>query len=398
MYTNVNLTSRTFDFIIAGGGIAGFSLAYHLINSPLRDCSILVVDKDLTIRNDRTLSFWADRPTLFDAIVYHTWNQVRFVGEEFERTVDLNSFRYKMIRGADFFHFVHQALTTCPNVVLLQGTIERIDDGDDGASIVVNGHTYKGKWVFDSLFNFAHFQPDSSRYSYLCQSFKGWEIETVEPVFDPQTATLMDFRTPQKQDMRFFYVLPVSEHRALVEYVLLERDNCNQALRNYIENVLGIKQYQIVYREGGVTPLSDRPFRRQIGQHIMTIGIQGGRAKPSSGYVFSRIQADSAAIVQSLLTAGHPFDISSTPLPYRLCDSMMLQIMARHGERIKPLFTFLFKRNPVERIFKFLDEVTSLWEVFLLGASLVFPVMSARFVPSGAPASGLKPALRQSSH
>jgi lycopene beta-cyclase len=208
----------------------------------------------------------------------------------------------------------------------------------------------------------------------------------------------MDFRTPQKQDMRFFYVLPVSERRALVEYVLLGRGNCNQALRDYIEGVLGIKQYQIVYREGGVTPLSDKPFRRQTGQHIMTIGIQGGRAKPSSGYVFSRIQTDSSAIVCSLLTTGHPFDIPSTPLPYRLCDSMMLQIMARHGERIRPLFTFLFKRNPVERIFKFLDEVTSLWEVFLLGISLAIPVMAARFAPSSAPVNDLKPALRQSSH
>jgi 2-polyprenyl-6-methoxyphenol hydroxylase-like FAD-dependent oxidoreductase len=37
---------KHYDFIMAGGGLAGLSLAYHLVRSPLRDRSILVVDRD----------------------------------------------------------------------------------------------------------------------------------------------------------------------------------------------------------------------------------------------------------------------------------------------------------------------------------------------------------------
>jgi lycopene beta-cyclase len=48
-----------YDFILSGGGLAGLSLAYHLINSPLRDRSILIVDKDAKQQNDRTWCFWA---------------------------------------------------------------------------------------------------------------------------------------------------------------------------------------------------------------------------------------------------------------------------------------------------------------------------------------------------
>ncbi|NCC33692.1 MAG: FAD-dependent oxidoreductase, partial [Chloroflexia bacterium] len=52
-----------YDVIIAGGGAAGLSLAYQLINSPLRDYSILVIDKGNKQRNDRTWAFWTDQPT-----------------------------------------------------------------------------------------------------------------------------------------------------------------------------------------------------------------------------------------------------------------------------------------------------------------------------------------------
>ena len=80
-------------------------------------------------------------------------------------------------------------------------------------------------------------------------------------------------------------------------------------MRDYLETVLGIKEYRIVATEGGVNPLTDQPFPRRLGRRIMTIGIPGGRVKPSSGYAFWRIQQDSAAIVRSLLQVEHPFDV-----------------------------------------------------------------------------------------
>jgi lycopene beta-cyclase len=44
----------------------------------------------------------------------------------------------------------------------------------------------------------------------------------------------------------------------------------------------------------------------------------------------------------------------------------MLSIMTHDGERIEPIFSALFKRNPVERIFRFLDEDASLGENVLM--------------------------------
>jgi lycopene beta-cyclase len=371
---------QRYDFILAGGGIAGLSLAYHLIHSPLRDCSILIIDRDAKDRNDRTLCFWTEQQTLFDSIVYRSWDRLQFVGEDFQRLIELGSYRYRMIRGLDFYHFVMEALAACPNVDFVQGRIDLIEDSDEYATVLVGADSYAGTWVFDSLFSLARFAPNPARCHYLQQHFRGWEIETAEAVFDPGIATLFDFRTPQKGEMRFFYVLPFTGQRALVELVSGSPDHGDEALSDYVERTMGITSYRIVAKEGGVNPLTDCVFPRRTGRHVMTIGAQGGRVKPSSGYAFLRIQQDSAAIVQSMLTTGHPFDVPADSRWFRECDSLMLHVMQQHGGQMKSIFTAMFRNNPVRRIFRFLDETALLPEKLAMMVSLpLWPFLQALF-------------------
>lgn len=366
---------KSYDVIIAGGGASGLSLACHLAHSPLRDRSILVVEQDAKDQNDRTWCFWTNRPTLFDDIVYRSWSQLQVLGERFEKTLDLHAYRYNMIRGIDFYRFARQVVSQCPRVEYLQGKVEQIEDGDQHASVLVNGQSYTGTWVFDSLFNWSSFKPGRNRYHYLKQQFKGWEIETAEKVFNPRVATFLDFRTPQEKGLHFFYVLPFSERFALVESVLctgapVSWELCEHELHSYLETMLGIKAYETLREERGISPLTDWPFPRQTGKRVMAIGTHGGMVKPSTGYAFLRMQEDSSAIVRSLLEVGHPFSVPPGPRRYRYFDSVMLEIMTHDAKRIEPIFTALFKRNPVERIFRFLDEVASLRENFLMIPSL----------------------------
>jgi lycopene beta-cyclase len=116
--------------------------------------------------------------------------------------------------------------------------------------------------------------------------------------------------------------------------------------------------------------MTDRPFPRKVGQRVMAVGTRGGLVKPSSGYAFLRIQLDSAAIVRSLSDYGHPFAVRPSPWRYRLFDSIMLQVMFRQGDRMKSIFTSLFQNNPIQRIFRFLDEAAPLPENLQLLASL----------------------------
>jgi lycopene beta-cyclase len=253
--------------------------------------------------------------------------------------------------------------------------VDCIEDAEDAARVTVGDRVYAGRWAFDSLLRPAELKPDGPRYRYLKQHFTGWEIETQRDAFDPSTPTLFDFRTPQNGSMRFVYTLPLSEQRALIEYTLfsaglLKREEYERGLREHIESRLGIAEYRIIGEENGVIPMTDRPFPRRAGRRVMTIGTRGGRVKPSTGYAFLRVQRDSAAIVQSLLTHGHPFGVPRDSAWYRLHDAIMLEVMARDGGRMARIFTDLFKNNPIERVFRFLDESGSIRNDLRLLASL----------------------------
>ncbi len=380
-----------FDFILAGGGLAGLSLAYYLINSPLRERSILIVDKDAKQQNDRTWCFWEEQPTLFDPIAYRVWRRLRFVGDDFTREYDLAPYRYQMIRGIDFYAFTREKLSRCGHVTFLRGNLNRIEDGADRAMVTVDGRSFSGAWVFDSTLppalrgsvpdnlllarEDAVAQQQQGHYHHLKQHFRGWEIETDRPVFNPQLPTLFDFRTPQAGHMRFVYTLPFAENRALIEYTLfsaqlLPSEDYDAGLRAYVEDRLGIRRYEVKHVEAGVIPMTDHPFPRWLGQRVMAIGTKGGRVKPSTGYAFLRIQRDSAAIVQSLLKHDQPFDVPAQRGRFHLHDAILLNIMTHHPDDLKPIFTLMFRNNPIQRIFGFLDETVPLLEEVRFIASL----------------------------
>lgn len=369
-----------FDFVIAGGGLAGLSLASRLAETPAFDQhSILVVEQDAKARNDRTFSFWSNGPGPFDAAISRSWDRLRVAGPSGVQDLALGDYRYHTIRGLDFYRHAQQRLARHANVELRRGRVQRIDDGPDAATVVIDGEAITATWAFDSRPPRLADRTDDHRHTRLKLYFRGWEIETPTAAFDPGVATFMDFRAPQDGDVRFFYVLPFAPDRALVEYTLftdqrLTREETEQAIVSYMQSTLGIDDFRVVAEEGGCLPITDASFARRLGQRVLAIGVNGGRIKPSTGYAFSRVQADSQAIVQSLLAHGHPFGLPTGPASYRWLDAVMLRVMRDHGELIAPAFAALFSRNPTARILRFLDEQASPLDVLAIMASLPAPL------------------------
>ena len=353
-----------YDFIIAGGGASGLALAYHMAQSHLRGQSILIAERDAKDRNDRTWSYWAAQPTRVDHLAYRTWDQIEFISDDFQKIYDTRPYQYRMIRGIDYYKGMREALSEVPGITFQRGRVQEVCEAPDGkaAEVLIDGVPQGARFAFDSIFTVKDVTTGPKGYHYLKQHFKGWEIETTEDVFDPRVVTMFDFRTPQKGAMRFFYVLPFTKRRALVEYTLFSADllkphEYDRALSEYIENVRGIRKYNIVETETGVIPMTDRPFPRKLSNHVLAIGTKGGLVKPSSGYGFLRFQQDAANIVSSLVSEGHPFALPKPSRRYHLLDTVMLQVMYRSGGRMKEVFTSMFRNNDIQTIFRFLDEV-----------------------------------------
>ncbi|MFN8596793.1 MAG: lycopene cyclase family protein [Anaerolineae bacterium] len=359
-----------YDYIILGGGLAGLSLACQLIDSSLRDRTILIVEPDDKDRNDRTFCFWSDRPTPFDAIVHRSWDQIQLVDDQSSHPIDLGAYRYHMIRGLDFYQHAHDVLTACSNVTFIQNTADHIEETADGAFVTVGGQRYFGRWIFDSRFKVAAFKADPANADALYQHFTGWLIETLDDAFDPSAATMFDFRVPQRNELRFCYVLPLSKRQALIEFVALSSHQLESTLKAYVEHTLNLRDYRILEEEGGVSPLTDRSFARRTSAHVMTIGTAGGRIKASSGYAYTRIQDDSTAIVRSLIETGQPFNVPADSPFFRLCDALLLRLMREQGATLQAIFVTMFQRNPAARIFRFLDETAAIADVALFIAHM----------------------------
>ena len=358
-----------YDYLIVGGGAAGLSLAYHIAREPrLADKKVLLIEPEAKEQNDRTWSFWTNKPGLFDAIVAHEWDRLAFRSPGFERVFGMGAYRYQTIRGLDFYQFVRRALAARPTqFTVVRGTVRNLRSTRriGVRATTAAGTEYTARYAFDSRPpNLAQLrQPHKHRY--LLQHFVGWEVETDTDVFDPATVEFMDFRGEQQHEARFMYVLPFSPRKALVEYTLfsespLPKAAYEAALRDYLRQRLGLSDYRVTAEEAGAIPMTDHPLPARAGAHVFNLGTRAGRAKPSTGYAFKRIQRHSARLVAALASTGHPpADATGDRWQFHLFDTLLLDIMQRRGETVRDIFRQLFERNPVRRIFRFLDEETS---------------------------------------
>ena len=353
-----------YDYLIVGGGAAGLSLAYHLAQeSRLASKKVLLIEPEAKDHNDRTWSYWADEPMAFDSIAAHEWQHIAFRSPGFERIIDLGTYRYRMIRGLDYYQFVQRKLAGNPQFTVVRGTVASLANTPGGVRVRGSAGEFTARYGFDS--RPPAIAPNPGKHRYLLQHFVGWEIETDTDVFDPTTVEFMDFRGEQRHEARFIYVLPFSARKALVEYTLfsetpLPKTAYEAAIRDYLNGTLGLTNYRIGAEEVGAIPMTDHPLPPRHGAHIINLGTRGGRAKPSTGYAFKRIQQHSARLVAALVATGHPpANPTGDRWQFRLFDTLLLDIMQRQGETTRDVFRQLFERNPVERIFRFLDETTS---------------------------------------
>ncbi len=358
---------QRYDYIIAGGGLAGLSLAYHINQTTLRDKSMLIIDQDTKTKNDRTWCFWEKGDGIFEPVVGQKWDKVYFHGTDFSALLDIGDYRYKCIQGINFYDFVKADLAKNPNISFKNERIERVKDVSNGGFVITDHSQYIADYVFDSTYALKQNLP--KRHN-LLQHFKGWEIVSTVPVFDVDCPTMMDYRVPQRGlGVRFMYVLPQSSTRAMVEYTvfsdkLLPEAEYETELKNYIFEFLQIKNYTITHVEFGVIPMTDEPAPDRAGSHVMRIGTSGGNVKASTGYAFQRTQRFNSLIVKNLLQNKKPFHSSKT-IKKRFkdwLDSVLLNVLLQERALGKDVFTALYKNNPTPLLFAFLDEDTTIWQ------------------------------------
>ena len=347
------------DFIILGGGASGLQLAYRLSNhTAFANASILILESNNHKGNDRTWCYWETGDGEWDDLLQNQWNKVQFKSKNVNKTIDLGSASYKMLRSKPYYERLHQSLANNKSIQIEYARCTGFVDEGSHVTVSTDRQTYRCSTLFNSAFDW-NVLNKQSRYPVLQQHFLGWYIKTPRPLFDTKTAVFMDFTVPQFQETRFMYVLPYSQTEALIEYTLfskelLDKSEYEDAIRDYLQDK-NITDYQLIEVEQGSIPMCSYPFWENNSKNVHFIGSAGGWTKASTGFTFKNINRKTTALVNHI-AAKKPLTRFAKKNRFWWYDLLFLDILAKYNHRGASLFSGMFRNNSPKRIFQFLDE------------------------------------------
>lgn len=341
-------------------------LANALGNDPyFEDKTVLLIDKDAKKTNDRTWCFWEKNEGDFDPIIAKSWSQIHFFSEDYAVNHKIAPYKYKMLRGLDFYNNYLNNIQSYDNITFLQDMVTGVVDHKNYVDVTTQGREFRATRVFNSIFDYTLLH-QQSKYPVLQQHFIGWFIKSDKPIFNPENATFMDFSIPQKGNTRFMYVLPFSETEGLVEYTLfsavtLDEQEYENAIKKYIKENLKCTEYEILEKEKGNIPMTCYNFSAKNSENVLYIGVAGGWAKPSTGYTFMNTNRKTKELV-AFLKKNKPLSSFSNKDRYWYYDLLLLDILYKDNSKGRRIFESLFKGSSPQLIFKFLDEETNIGE------------------------------------
>ena len=128
--------------------------------------------------------------------------------------------------------------------------------------------------------------------------------------------------------------------------------------KEYIENILKIKNYKIIYKEKGQIPLF-YPTNLN-GKKKINIGTAGKMTRLSTGYTFLNIQEHSKYIRENIENIYNlkRFEISKK---YKFLDDIFLRVLNKNPEKMSNIFFNMFNTSP-KTVIKFLSNKSNFYE------------------------------------
>ena len=335
---------KEFDYTIIGGGCAGLSLAYELeVHKKLENKTLAIVEPRLEYKKDKTWSFWKIAPHNFDDCVKKNWENFSINIPNNTKYLECKNYPYQSIDSGLFYNKINNKLKENKNINFFKDVKE------------IN---LENSFIFNSV---SSLKTDDNNF---WQHFCGVEIETKKNFFDEEIINLMDFDCEQRNSVHFFYTLPYSKNKALIETTWLSKmsdgseKNYDSQMKNYIENHLNLKDYDITYNEEGAIPLfypSNYTEKNKI--NIVTAG---GMTRLSTGYTFLNIQEHSRYIRKNIenINKMKVFEINKK---YQFLDKIFLRVIEKYPEKIPSIFYNMFGAS-TNAVIKFLSNKSNFLE------------------------------------
>lgn len=367
---------KKYDYILAGGGCAGLSLVYHLLESSLKDSQILIIDPSQGEIPNKTWCYWSKEALpIHPKAARFSWNSFYLQQGKQQHQHGFGKLSYYHLNSHDFYAHVLEKIKDFSNVHFLKAEVNSIRCIDNEVYVETKtSETYSSNYVFDSR-NFVSKETENI----LNQVFIGLRIKSETPIFDPTTMGLMDFDTPSTPGFDFIYTLPFSTQEALIEYTAYtsearEEEVLLDSLTNFLNQKFGSLNYEVLFRESGNIPMTTRVQHQTTGTRHVRIGTAAGWTKPSTGYTFAQIQENCINLVARLEQGAKQPLVFPRKSRFVFYDNILLSIAHHWPKRLPGVFINLFSTSSPDLVFRFLGEKTSFWEELKLLSRLKFGI------------------------
>ena len=338
---------------IVGGGCAGWSLAARVDQLSANKVTLYIKEEPHPIHN---WGFW-QMPWLSDALSRKRakWNSWQIITDEGIVTHHSLNHAYCSIRSDDWFDWCQKrfhSAATKTEVIRLPVT------NTDKNKLMTSDHKKKYDSIYDS-------RPPIADKNILLQHFKGLEIKTSIPVFNPKVAVLMDFRVSQKKGIHLMYVLGYDAYTALVESTFFStsphrEEVYDEAITDYLSRIYNVTSFEIIKSEKGIIPMGEvRP--KDQNPFLYSIGSNAGAIRPSSGYAFSFIQKQIRQFLDRQTKPTNPHKKHDL-----LMDLIFLEVLKSHPEKAQRLFFKLARALDGDSFARFLSGEANIKDYFLV--------------------------------
>ena len=333
----------------------------------LRSLSVLILEPDAKLKNDKTYCFWADAKheirTQLKDVMYHQWDTIDTV----DGLESLEDQHYYMVESIALYNKVKSVAQSYDNVKWIRGAVDGLKAEQESIVVFSGSHSWEVQQLFDS-------RPPIIKEPMgplVLQSFVGWRVKLQEDYWTPNQMTLMDFGIPQNDFTQFMYVLPTDAKEALVEMTRfgsepLPHELASNHLRNYLLS-RGLS-FEILHEERGVIPMTQYAEVKDQDARIVSTGARAGRVKATTGYAFKSMFEHAKELAESI--AQERKDSSWLRLPkstmdrFNFYDHLLLHILKHKPHWGKEIFESLFATQKANKVFQFLDEKSSFkWEL-----------------------------------
>lgn len=210
---------------------------------------------------------------------------------------------------------------------------------DEEFEINIKSKTILAKKVYDSR------PPKLPHNKFLKQHFLGWYVR-FDRKHDLNAPIIMDI-DPIFNVFRFFYLLPTSDHEALIELTyfsenICEKNEYEQLIESYIEDKFKDNTYNIVKKEEGCIPLISVRSSSSI-KNYQCLGFRGGFLRASTGY----------SVIQSFYNKRPSLILS-------FMDRLLLKILLISPQEGPRIFISFLKKMNANQLSSFMSYKPSL--------------------------------------